>query len=61
MSALFSPYQLGPVGLTNRIVVSPMCQYIAEGGQAADWHQQHLSQLAMSGAGLVMLESTAVE
>ena len=61
MSALFSPYPLGPVGLTNRIVVSPMCQYIAEDGAAGDWHQQHLSQLAMSGAGLVMLESTAVE
>jgi 2,4-dienoyl-CoA reductase-like NADH-dependent reductase (Old Yellow Enzyme family) len=26
-----------------------------------DWHLQHLSQLAMSGAALVMLEATAVE
>jgi 2,4-dienoyl-CoA reductase-like NADH-dependent reductase (Old Yellow Enzyme family) len=38
-----------------------MCQYIARDGMAGNWHLQHLSQLAMSGAGLVMLESTAVE
>jgi 2,4-dienoyl-CoA reductase-like NADH-dependent reductase (Old Yellow Enzyme family) len=62
MSAvLFSPLALGPVALPNRIAVSPMCQYIAVDGQAGDWHLQHLAQLAMSGAGLVMLESTAVE
>lgn len=62
MSAvLFSPLALGPVALSNRIAISPMCQYIAVDGQAGDWHLQHLAQLAMSGAGLVMLESTAVE
>ena len=61
MSALFSSYSLGPVELPNRIVVSPMCQYIARDGMAGNWHLQHLSQYAMSGAGLVMLESTAVE
>jgi 2,4-dienoyl-CoA reductase-like NADH-dependent reductase (Old Yellow Enzyme family) len=38
-----------------------MCQYVAREGQATDWHLQHLAQLAMSGAGLVMLEATAVE
>jgi len=61
MSALFSPVQIGPISLGNRIAVSPMCQYVAQGGQATDWHLQHLAQLAMSGAGLVMLEATAVE
>ncbi len=60
-SVLFSPVAVGPVELPNRIAVSPMCQYIAVDGQAGDWHLQHLAQLAMSGAGLVMLESTAVE
>jgi 2,4-dienoyl-CoA reductase-like NADH-dependent reductase (Old Yellow Enzyme family) len=58
---LFSPLQLGPVALANRIVVSPMCQYSADDGDATDWHLQHLMQLAMSGAGLVMVEATAVE
>jgi 2,4-dienoyl-CoA reductase-like NADH-dependent reductase (Old Yellow Enzyme family) len=52
---------VGPVTLTNRIAVSPMCQYSADDGSATDWHLQHLMQLAMSGAGLVMAEATAVE
>jgi 2,4-dienoyl-CoA reductase-like NADH-dependent reductase (Old Yellow Enzyme family) len=58
---LFSPLQLGPVALANRIVVSPMCQYSADDGDASDWHLQHLMQLAMSAAGLVMMEVLAVE
>lgn len=61
MSALFTPLDLGPVRLPNRIVVSPMCQYSADDGSASDWHFQHLPSLAMSGAGLVMTEATHVE
>ena len=38
MSSLFSPIKLGPVELSNRIVVSPMCQYSADDGCATDWH-----------------------
>ena len=60
-SALFTPFELGPVTLATRIVVSPMCQYSAEGGLATDWHLAHLGQLAAGGAGLVMVEATAVE
>ncbi len=60
-SRLFSPIKLGQQTLVNRIVVAPMCQYSANDGAAADWHYQHLSQLGYSGAGLVMLEATAVE
>src|SRR5262245_56028557 len=52
---------MGPIALPNRIVVAPMCQYSAEDGDANDWHLQHLLQRAMSGAGLVMVEATAVE
>lgn len=61
MSALFSPFDLGPVSLSNRIVVSPMCQYSADDGSATDWHLQHLPNYGMSGAGLVMTEMTDVE
>lgn len=61
MSALFSPFTLGPVPLINRIVVSPMCQYSANDGSASDWHLQHLPNYGMSGAGLVMTEATHVE
>lgn len=61
MSALFRPLWLGGLGLTNRIAVSPMCQYSAVDGVAQPWHWQHLGSLALSGAGVVILEATAVE
>ncbi len=60
MSLLFQPLQLGALRLANRIVVAPMCQYSADGGSATDWHLMHLGQLALSGAGLLILEATAV-
>ena len=60
MPHLFSPLELGPVTLPNRIAVAPMCQYSADDGSATDWHLQHLMQLAIGRAGLVMLEATGV-
>jgi NADPH2 dehydrogenase len=61
MSALFSPISLADLTLSNRIVVSPMCQYSANDGVASDWHLTHLGMLANSGAGLVVAEMTDVE
>ncbi|MBY0380334.1 MAG: NADH:flavin oxidoreductase/NADH oxidase [Xanthobacteraceae bacterium] len=61
MSKLFSPYTLRGVTLSNRIVVSPMCQYSAEDGEANTWHLVHLTNMAMSGASMLCLEATAVE
>ena len=58
---LFSPLALRGLSLANRIVVSPMCQYSAEDGRAVDWHVAHLGQMAVSGAGLLLVEATAVE
>jgi 2,4-dienoyl-CoA reductase-like NADH-dependent reductase (Old Yellow Enzyme family) len=60
-AALFTPIDLGPFALVNRIVVAPMCQYSAEDGCASVWHTQHLMQFAMSGAALIVLEATGVE
>ena len=61
-SALFSPLRINDVTLDNRIVVSPMGQYSGDGqGNATDWHLMHLGNLAVSGAGLVILEAAAVE
>lgn len=60
MSKLFSPITLGQQVLSNRIVISPMCQYSAEHGHASDWHLIHLGHLALSGAGLLFIEATAV-
>ena len=58
-SALFSPLKLRGLTLPNRIVVSPMCQYSAIDGSATDWHLIHWGQMAMSGAGLFIIEATA--
>jgi 2,4-dienoyl-CoA reductase-like NADH-dependent reductase (Old Yellow Enzyme family) len=61
MSELFSPFTLRSLTLENRVVVSPMCQYICNGdGQMHDWHLMHLGQLAMGGAGLVFTEASHV-
>ena len=57
---LFEPLRLDGLELENRIIVAPMCQYSAHGGQAGDWHLMHLAQMAQSGAGLLTLEATAV-
>jgi len=60
MNMLFSPYSLGPLELSNRITIAPMCQYSAVDGLATDWHMIHLGSLALSGAALITLEATAV-
>jgi 2,4-dienoyl-CoA reductase-like NADH-dependent reductase (Old Yellow Enzyme family) len=57
---LFSPLQLRSVTFPNRIGVSPMCQYSAHDGFATDWHFVHLGSRAQGGAGLVMVEASAV-
>jgi len=60
MSALFQPYHLKDITLRNRIAVPPMCQYMATDGLANDWHLSHYAGMARGGAGLVIVEATAV-
>ncbi|MCL2895121.1 NADH:flavin oxidoreductase/NADH oxidase [Brenneria tiliae] len=60
MSALFQPFKLKDVTLRNRIAVPPMCMYSANDGLINDWHQVHYASLARGGAGLVIVEATAV-
>lgn len=61
-STLFTPMTINGVTLPNRIVVSPMGQQSADNaGNATDWYLMHLGNLAVSGAGLVIVEATAVE
>lgn len=62
MARLFEAFTLRGVTLRNRIVMSPMCQYSAnEDGTAREWHLVHYGARAAGGAGLIMLEATAVE
>lgn len=60
MPHLFDPWSLGDLALDNRIVIAPMCQYSAVDGVPQDWHLMHYGQLAMSAAGLLIVEATAV-
>jgi 2,4-dienoyl-CoA reductase-like NADH-dependent reductase (Old Yellow Enzyme family) len=61
MNLLFSPLAIRGLTLKNRVVISPMCQHSAEpGGVAGDWHLVHLGKFALGGAGLIIVESTAV-
>jgi len=57
---VFSPFRLRSVEFSNRIGVSPMCQYSSQDGFATDWHLVHLGSRAQGGAGLVMTEASAV-
>lgn len=61
MSQLFSPITLRGLTLPNRIVIAPMCEFHATNGNATDWHIIHLGHLALSGAGLLIIEATGVE
>ena len=57
---LLSPLTVRRVTLRNRIVMSPMCQYVAKDGFADDWHLVHLGSRAAGGVALVVVEATAV-
>ena len=60
MSALFQPFKLKDLNLRNRIAIPPMCQYMATDGVVNDWHQVHYPALARGGAGLLIVEATAI-
>lgn len=60
MSILFAPFTLRSITFRNRIFVSPMCQYSSHDGLPTAWHFVHLGSRAVGGAGLVMVEATAV-
>jgi 2,4-dienoyl-CoA reductase-like NADH-dependent reductase (Old Yellow Enzyme family) len=57
---LFSELQLRGLKLRNRIFMSPMVQYRAEGGCATNWHLVHYGSRAVGGAGLIILEATSI-
>lgn len=60
MSRLFSPLTLRSLTLPNRIILAPMCQYLAQDGVPTDWHLIHLGRYCAAGLGLVLTEATAV-
>jgi anthraniloyl-CoA monooxygenase len=59
-TAAFTPFKLRNLELQNRIVMSPMGQYVAENGVINDWHFQHYTSRAVGGVGLILTEMNAV-
>lgn len=59
---LFQPTTLRGLEVRNRLWVAPMCQYAVEerDGVPRDWHMLHIGGMARGGAGLVVVEATAV-
>jgi anthraniloyl-CoA monooxygenase len=57
---MFAPFTLRNMELKNRIVVSPMAQYMAKNGCPNDWHFAHYAERAKGGAGLIYTEMTCV-
>lgn len=60
MPHLYEPLQLRGITFSNRIGVSPMCEYSSHDGLANEWHLVHLGSRAVGGAGVVMTEAAAV-
>ena len=58
---LFAPIKLRSVVARNRIVSSPMCQYMSDDGGPGQWQLVNFGRFAMSGTGIVFGEETAVE
>lgn len=59
---LFSPFKIKGLELKNRIVMVPMCMYMAESdGKVTQWHVMHYASRAYGGCGLIIQEATAVE
>ena len=62
MSLLFQSIHFGSLTLNNRIIIAPMCQYSSQtNGEPSFWHAQQWANFALSGAGLVIIEATAVQ
>ena len=62
MTKLFEPIQIRSLIIRNRVFIAPMCQYSCENrdGVPGDWHNVHYPGFAAGGAGLVVVEATAV-
>jgi 2,4-dienoyl-CoA reductase-like NADH-dependent reductase (Old Yellow Enzyme family) len=60
MVSLFDPITIRGITFSNRIWVSPMCQYSAIDGVATQWHDVHIGSFATGGTGMIMMEATGV-
>ncbi|GJJ76475.1 hypothetical protein EMPS_08834 [Entomortierella parvispora] len=57
---LFQPFTVKDLVLPNRILVAPMCTDSSEDGFTSDFHLVNLGAWSLHGAGLIIMEATAV-
>jgi len=58
---LLEEIKIGSIKSRNRIIMSPMAMYSAKNGLANDFHFVHYGSRAIGGAGIIVVEATAVE
>ena len=56
---LFTPIKLRAIVARNRIVCSPMCQYVSDDGGPGEWQLVNFGRFAMGGCGIVFGEGRA--
>lgn len=62
MPLLFEKIRFSGLELSNKIIIAPMCQYSAnQQGEPSYWHEQQWGSYALSGAGMCIVEATAVQ
>lgn len=58
---LFNKSKIKNIEVKNRIIMAPMCQYMAKGGMPNNYHLVHYAARAIGGVGTIIFEATAVE
>src|SRR5690554_4789812 len=59
---VFTPIKVQNLTLKNRLVMAPMCMYMAdENGFVQPFHETHYATRAYGGIALIITEATAVE
>ncbi|MGL5649619.1 MAG: NADPH dehydrogenase NamA [Clostridium sp.] len=59
---IFKSYSVKNLNLKNRVVMAPMCMYMAkDDGLVTDFHYAHYINRALGGVSAIILEATAVE
>lgn len=60
MSILFEPFQMGPLSLSNRIVMAPMTRSMSPGNVPNEQNVEYYRKRAAGGVGLIVTEGTCV-
>lgn len=60
MKKLFTPLSIRDLEIKNRVVMSPMCMYMAHDAKVNDFHIMHYASRALGQVGLIVIEATAI-